>query len=170
MYKINLLLCAVMLLTACGNNTTTTTTTEPTPVETVEEAKVVPTGETVEVSLQGDDNMKYDKNEIRVKEGQMVRLTLTHTGKMEKTAMGHNFVLISNEISLNEFGDIAAKASAPDYEIPADIQEYVIAKTKMLGGGESETIEFLTPKKGTYDFLCSFPGHYAMMKGSFIVE
>ena len=29
---------------------------------------------------------------------------------------------------------------------------------------------FLPPKKGVYDFICSFPGHYAMMKGKFIVE
>ncbi|MCA9748564.1 MAG: azurin, partial [Romboutsia sp.] len=23
---------------------------------------------------------------------------------------------------------------------------------------------------GTYDFMCSFPGHYSVMKGKFIVE
>ncbi|HBX64839.1 MAG TPA: azurin, partial [Balneolaceae bacterium] len=26
------------------------------------------------------------------------------------------------------------------------------------------------PEAGTYDFICSFPGHYALMKGKFIVE
>ena len=40
----------------------------------------------------------------------------------------------------------------------------------MIGGGETDVIEFPAPEKGTYEFLCSFPGHYGMMKGKFIVE
>jgi azurin len=31
-------------------------------------------------------------------------------------------------------------------------------------------IEFIAPEKGTYDYICSFPGHFAMMKGKLIVE
>ncbi|MCB0632702.1 MAG: azurin, partial [Lewinella sp.] len=26
------------------------------------------------------------------------------------------------------------------------------------------------PAPGTYDYICSFPGHYALMQGKFIVE
>ena len=33
----------------------------------------------------------------------------------------------------------------------------------MLGGGES------APEPGTYIFICSFPGHYQLMMGEFIV-
>ena len=40
----------------------------------------------------------------------------------------------------------------------------------MLGGGEETTIEFEAPAKGEYTFICSFPGHYALMNGKFIVE
>ena len=40
----------------------------------------------------------------------------------------------------------------------------------MIGGGESVTIEFDAPEAGTYDFLCTFPAHFAMMKGKFIVK
>ena len=40
----------------------------------------------------------------------------------------------------------------------------------MIGGGQSDTIEFDAPEPGTYDFICSFPGHYSVMKGKFIVE
>ena len=41
---------------------------------------------------------------------------------------------------------------------------------KLIGGGEETTVTFDAPAKGTYDFICSFPGHYALMKGKFIVE
>ena len=66
------------------------------------------------------------------------------------------------------FAEEALKAKATDY-IPED-QSNVIAHTKLVGGGESTTITFHAPEKGTYDFICSFPGHYSMMKGKFNVE
>ena len=84
--------------------------------------------------------------------------------------MGHNFVLLKQGVDLTDFGNEVAQAQAPDYDIPYSLQKNVIANTKMIGGGESTTIEFLTPQKGFYHFLCSFPGHYGMMKGAFIVE
>jgi azurin len=40
----------------------------------------------------------------------------------------------------------------------------------MIGGGESDTITFDAPEAGTYVFLCTFPGHYQVMRGEFIVE
>jgi len=42
--------------------------------------------------------------------------------------------------------------------------------TRMLGGGESDTITFDAPEPGTYIFICSFPGHYQLMMGEFIVS
>ena len=45
-----------------------------------------------------------------------------------------------------------------------------LAYTKMLGGGESDTITFDAPEPGTYIFICSFPGHYQLMMGEFIVS
>lgn len=121
-----------------------------------------------EVMLTGNDQMKFDKNEIRVKAGQTVRLTLEHVGTMEKNVMGHNFVLLTQGTDINQFGQEAVNAADNDY-IPQN-SDKVIANTKMLGGGESTTIEFEAPAAGTYDFICSFPGHYAVMRGKFIVE
>ncbi len=122
----------------------------------------------VEVNLTGNDQMKYNKNEIRVRAGQTVKLTLEHVGKMEKNVMGHNFVLLTQGTDINQFGQEAVQAANNDY-IPQGSAN-VIAHTKMIGGGESVTIEFEAPAAGTYDFICSFPGHYAVMRGKFIVE
>ena len=46
----------------------------------------------------------------------------------------------------------------------------VLANTKVVGGGEKDTIEFTAPAPGTYDYICTFPGHYAIMKGKLVVQ
>jgi azurin len=78
-------------------------------------------------------------------------------------------VLLKQGTDIMEFGQKAAGAAESDY-IPQDEANKVIANTKTLGGGEETTITFEAPAKGTYDFICSFPGHVALMKGNFIVE
>ncbi|MDT0684976.1 azurin [Autumnicola psychrophila] len=122
----------------------------------------------VEVSISASDQMQFNKEEIKVKAGSIVKLTLKHTGEMDKKVMGHNFVLLKQGVDISSFGQKAMQAEDNDY-IPED-GEQVIAHTEILGGGESTTIEFQAPEAGTYDFICSFPGHYAIMKGKFIVE
>ncbi len=118
------------------------------------------------IILNSNDQMRFDKTEIRVKEGEKIKLTLNHTGKLSKNAMGHNFVLLEKGTDVSKFATAAMKDKATEY-IPAN---GVLAHTKLIGGGESTTVEFIVPAKGTYDFICSFPGHYAIMKGKFIVE
>ncbi|GAA4946957.1 hypothetical protein GCM10023314_20310 [Algibacter agarivorans] len=121
-----------------------------------------------DVVITGNDAMQFNKKEIKVKAGEKVKITLKHIGKMDKNVMGHNFVLLKQGVSLTAFGNKAATASANEY-IPEGSED-VIAHTKLIGGGETAVIEFDAPIAGTYQFLCSFPGHYAIMKGKFIVE
>jgi azurin len=122
--------------------------------------------EAVNLTISGDDAMKYNKSELKVKAGQKVTLTLTHTGKFNKDVMGHNFVLLKMGTDIPKFAEKAMEEKANGY-IPS---EGVIAHTGIVGGGEITTVTFIAPAKGTYDFICSFPGHYGMMKGKFIVE
>ncbi len=121
-----------------------------------------------EVVLTSNDQMQFNKAEIRVKAGKKVKLTLKHIGKLDKKIMGHNFVLLKQGVSISAFGNKAATFANNDY-IPEGTQD-VIAHTKLIGAGETAVIEFDAPAPGEYDFLCSFPGHYAIMKGKFIVE
>ena len=122
----------------------------------------------VEVTIEGNDRMQFNLNEIKVEAGQTVVLTLKHVGKLPKAAMGHNWVLLTQGTNIQEFGAAASKAADNGY-IPEGTDN-VIAHTEMIGGGQETTIEFTAPEAGTYDFICSFPGHYALMKGKFIVE
>ena len=140
------------------------------------EAKVLPAETVVSdvkqakaIVIKGSDAMQFDLKEIKVKAGQKVKLTLTHSGKLAKAAMGHNWVLLKTGTDIAAFGSKAAAARETEY-IPKSEEASIIAHTKLVGGGESDTIEFTAPKKGTYTYICSFPGHYALMKGTFIVE
>ncbi|MTG99048.1 MULTISPECIES: azurin [Myroides] len=144
-----------------------------------QDAKVTPEGaqteattdkkETVRVLITGDDQMKFNKTEIKVPVGKTIKLTLKHVGKMDKAVMGHNWVLLKPGTDLTAFATEGAQSPDTDY-IPASGKDNVVAHTKTLGGGESDTIEFTITEAGTYDFLCSFPAHFAMMQGKLIAE
>lgn len=125
--------------------------------------------EVVELTIEGNDQMQFNLDEMKVKAGSTVKLTLKHVGEMTKQQMGHNWVLLKQGTDIMKFGQKAAGAADNGY-IPQDEANKVIANTKTLGGGEETTITFEAPEKGTYDFICSFPGHVALMKGKFIVE
>ncbi|MBS1764101.1 MAG: azurin [Bacteroidetes bacterium] len=162
---------AALFLAACNSSTEQKSSEPAAPAETTTPAAApapAPTEPAI-VTLNAGDDMKYDITEIKVKAGQTVKLTLHHTGKLPITGMGHNFVLLASGVDENEFAQAALKAKDTDY-IPADHADDIIAHTKLIGGGESTEIEFTAPEKGTYDYLCSFPGHHAMMHGKFIVE
>lgn len=156
------------LATACGNNADSTTEGTPTEQATPQAPAAESSSTAVTVELAGNDQMQFDKNEIRVKAGQKVTLKLTHSGSMGVEVMGHNFVLLKAGTDMAAFAQEAMAAKDNAY-IPAGT-DAVIAHTKILGGGESDTITFDAPSAGTYDYICSFPGHYALMKGKFIVE
>ncbi len=162
-------LSAVFALYSCGGapkqseeSTKVKNTPEKAPVD-----EAVPSS--VSLTIEGNDQMKYNKDELSVVEGQQVTLTLKHVGKMSKDVMGHNWVLLTLGTDIPAFGKAAASAKKNDY-IPQDKVDQVIAHTKTIGGGEETSITFVAPKRGYYTFICSFPGHYSVMQGSFVVE
>ena len=156
---------AASTFVACTNDSTEQNADNKSTSDEVENSQ---TQDTVRITLSSDDRMKFDKSEINVYEGQTVILTLQHTGTMPVTAMGHNFVLLTQGTSLADFANEALKANDNEY-IPVDSKN-IIAHTGLIGGGESDVITFEAPAKGTYDYVCSFPGHYSVMKGKFNVQ
>tara|TARA_B100000886_G_scaffold90450_1_gene59673 strand:- start:3307 stop:3795 length:489 start_codon:yes stop_codon:yes gene_type:complete len=120
------------------------------------------------IIINSNDTMKFDKKILLVPAGKKITLTLNHTGKFPKVGMGHNFVLLKADTNVSEFAEKAAMARKTDY-IPEGEQQ-TIAYTRLLGGGESDTITFEAPKKGYYTFLCTFPGHWQLMRGKLIVK
>lgn len=123
------------------------------------------------LEITGNDQMQYDKKEMTVTEGQTVTLTLKHIGKLPKAAMGHNIVILKTGTEIAPFAMKAAPAAATDY-IPQDgeSKKLMIAHTKMVGGGESDSVTFTAPAAGEYPYLCTFPGHFGLMTGKLIVK
>ena len=119
------------------------------------------------VRLEATDTMKYNASRIEV-EGTKVKIELKHVGKMDKKMMGHNLVILKPGTDGQKWAAKAMSASATDF-IPAGDPD-MIAHTKLLGGGESDTIEFEVPGPGEYPFVCSFQGHSFMMKGVLVVK
>lgn len=119
------------------------------------------------IVLNAGDDMKFDQQEFNVAVGEPVTLTLNHTGKAARDIMGHNFVLLDQGTDVAAFAAEALNAKATDY-IPEQ-RNNVLASTRLLGGGESDEIEFTLTKQGEYPFLCSFPGHAGIMRGKLIV-
>ena len=139
---------------------------EPKPAESASAVTVNADG-VAEVVIGATDTMQYTVKEFTVKAGQKVKLTLKHTGQLPKAAMGHNLVILKPGVEANAFA--TAAVTAKDY-FPEDKADQTIAHTTLIGGGETSTIEFTAPEAGTYEYICSYPNHWAMMLGKMIVQ
>ena len=105
--------------------------------------------------------LKFDLPELTVKAGSKVKLTFSNTDDMQ-----HNFVLtapgkgdVVGKMSL----DLGLKGPGKNWvpETP-----FVLVYTKLLQPSSGETIYFIAPKKpGNYPYVCTYPGHYTVMRG-----
>lgn len=124
------------------------------------------------IDLKADDQMKFDQAEVTVSSTcKTVQIKLTHTGKLPVAAMGHNVVIAATG-DIQPIGMDGQKAGAAAAYVAAD-DKRVIAHTPLVGGGESTTASFpggALKAGGDYSFFCSFPGHWAIMKGKLSVK
>ncbi|MDO5667817.1 MAG: azurin [Alcaligenaceae bacterium] len=119
------------------------------------------------INITGNDAMQFDVKEIEVsKSCEEVTIDFKHVGNLPKAAMGHNVVITKEADAQAVVTEGAAAGPAKDYLNEED--ERLVAFTKMLGGGEEDTVTFKPSdlEDGEkYMFFCSFPGHFALMKG-----
>ena len=129
-------------------------------------------GSDKDIVITGNDTMQFDIKNFEVDAGSKIKLTLKNIGKVPKIAMGHNLVVLKKGISAIAFGQKALGAGAnATNPLPDSVKGDVIAFTKLLGPDESDTITFIAPKEsGSYEYVCTFPGHFAMMRGVMEVE
>ena len=123
------------------------------------------------IALKASDNMRFDVTQITAKPGELLRVRLTTSSTLPKTAMAHNFVLLAGGADPSAFVMAAAMARTTDY-IPATLKASILAATGLAGAGETVDVTFKAPTKaGRYVFLCSFPGHYnSGMTGTLTVK
>jgi azurin len=120
------------------------------------------------ITVDSTDQMTFDTKDITVsKSCKTFTVKLTHSGSLPKNVMGHNWVLSKDADMRGVASDGMTAGLDADYLKPADSR--IIAHTKMIGAGESDSVEFDVSKLSAgeqYAFFCSFPGHIAMMKGT----
>lgn len=123
------------------------------------------------LTIDSTDAMQFSTDEMTVDAScAEVELTLTHSGTLPRNAMGHNWVLTTDADAQAAYQDGMQAGIANEYVKPGDTR--VIAYTPVIGGGESTTITFSIDQLeagASYTFFCSFPGHFALMKGQFRV-
>ena len=109
--------------------------------------------------------LAYDTKEFTVKAGQTVRLTFNNTHPA--VPQPHNIVigaagskdkLLSLSMQMATSPDGMAKGFIPD-------APEVLFHTKLLQPNTTETLEFTAPAMGEYPYICTFPGHGAIMNG-----
>ena len=118
--------------------------------------------------IDGNDAIQFNKATMEIPKGcKDFTVKLVHTGKLPKAQMGHNWVLTKTTDMDTVVTEGAAAGMDYNYIKPGD--KRVIAHTKVVGGGESDSVTFATSalKAGdSYMYFCSFPGHSAIMKGT----
>lgn len=114
------------------------------------------------------ERLLYDLREFKVAPGGPVKLVFENPD-----VTPHNLLIVqpgaADEVGMagNEMAktpDGFAKGFIPD-------SPKILHKTKMLNQGDREVLRFTAPTaKGKYPYICTFPGHWLVMKGEMIVE
>jgi azurin len=171
---------ATILLFSCSSNKTenkesadTTTASNNSDLMKEEPAydanKIDPNAPVTEITLITEGNsmtdMRYDQTEIHVKAGTTVKLKLINHAT--DAAMIHNFVIIEKGTA-DQVGPEGIKVGPDKNYVPA--MKEVLVSTPLTGPGKTNEISFPAPAAGNYDFICTYPGHYKMMHGVFIVD
>ena len=119
-----------------------------------------------------NDTMLFSIQEMVAESScETITVTIHHEGKLPKTVMGHNWTLSKTEDLQGIAMDGMNAGLDNNYIKPGD--ERVIAHTELVGSGEQDSISFspseLTPGED-YSFFCSYPGHWSVMRGKFVLK
>ncbi|EGV32151.1 azurin blue-copper protein [Thiorhodococcus drewsii AZ1] len=125
-----------------------------------------------EFTIDVNDTMTYPIAQIVADSScEAIKVTVTHKGTLDANVMGHNWVLAKTD-DVQAIATEGMMAGADNnYLKPGDTR--VLAHTDIVGAGATSSTSFspsLLEAGQSYDFFCSFPGHWASMRGKFVLE
>jgi azurin len=119
-------------------------------------------------TIDSTDQMSFNSKAIEIdKSCKTFTVELTHSGSLPKNVMGHNWVLSKTD-DMQPIAT-AGMAAGIDKNYLPEGDARIIAHTKVIGAGETDSVTFDVSKLAAgenYGFFCSFPGHISMMKGT----
>ena len=116
----------------------------------------------------GAEEFRYVQAALEAPAGSRIKLELSNMTNPDDE-VGHNWVLVKPG---QEESVLASGIAAGDDRDWLDENDPgIIAATRLIEGGQRDTVTFDAPPPGTYTFLCTFPEHYAGgMKGTLTVQ
>ena len=117
----------------------------------------------IEIGTEGDA-LKFSEAALSAASGSSVTVTFNNGSAVNQ----HNWVLVQDGTKDAVATDGTAAGPAAAWIKPGD--ERVVASSKLLNPGDSEAVTFTAPAAGTYQFVCTFPGHNFTMFGDFTVN
>lgn len=115
------------------------------------------------------ERMLYDLKQFEVRVGQSVKLEFVNPD-----AISHNLVIIRPGTEESVGLEVNRMIADPkQIEIGQYIPETdaILFHTEMVPPNSSETLRFIAPKEpGNYPYICTFPGHWTIMKGVMVVK
>ncbi len=149
-------------------------TAEPAPPAVPEAAAPAKPAQHVELAIASvGEQMAFDKTTLTVPAGAEVHLVFKNNSK--STTMMHNWALVKvgTEAKVAEKGLMCSGRGA--YRCPSGANYVDTSDTDLLAftpqakAGETTEVTFTAPDAGKYPYICTFPGHYMMMKGTLVV-
>lgn len=122
-----------------------------------------PTGAaTLDITVNGDA-LAFSIDAMNARAGQEVTVSFNNISSVNQ----HNWVLVQD--GTKDAVATSGTAAGPDnnWVEPGDTR--VVANTSVLAPGSSGEVTFTAPAAGTYQFVCTFPGHNFTMFGNFEV-
>ena len=123
-------------------------------------------------TVEANDAMQFNTKALTVpKTCKSFTVTLKHVGKLPVAVMGHNFVLGRTADVAGIASDGMKAGAAAQFIKKGDTR--VIAASKVIGGGQSTTVTIPVAKLKpgeSYTYICSFPGHSSIMRGTLSVK
>lgn len=115
----------------------------------------------LEISTEGD-TLKFDLANLEAKVGSTVMVVFQNASTINQ----HNWVLV--QAGTKDAVSAAGTEAGPDAAWIPQGDDRVIAATGLLDPGATEEVSFTAPAAGTYQFVCTFPGHNFTMFGDFV--
>ncbi len=121
-----------------------------------------------EILIKGVTGLRYDTLKIKAKAGERLTITMKNTDP----AMPHNWVLVKpagyQKVGNASMQMLADPKAAQKHYVPDSPD--VIVHTSVVNPGQSDSITFNAPTTpGEYPYMCTYPGHWALMKGLLVV-